>query len=77
MSIMMLVSTVGLRFYLGYLNKKKAENQYTEKSNEQRLKSIEELGDYHPGTLNYISGYFHHMLHKLTSCTITDFFYTL
>ncbi|KAF3057119.1 hypothetical protein GL218_06034 [Daldinia childiae] len=48
MAIMMLVSTVALRFYLAYLNKKKAENQYTEKSNELRLKSIEELGDYHP-----------------------------
>ncbi|KAI1475625.1 MFS general substrate transporter [Daldinia eschscholtzii] len=48
MSIMMLVSTIALRFYLAYLNKKKAANQYTEKANELRKKSMQELGDYHP-----------------------------
>ncbi|KAI1091576.1 putative pantothenate transporter [Rostrohypoxylon terebratum] len=48
MSILMLLSSIGLRFYLGYLNKKKRANQFTEEAALLREKSIEELGDHHP-----------------------------
>ncbi|KAI1464243.1 MFS general substrate transporter [Daldinia caldariorum] len=48
MTIMMLVCTIALRFYLGYLNKKKVADQYTEAANELRKKSMQEIGDRHP-----------------------------
>lgn len=48
MSILMLLSAIGLRFYLSYLNKKKRANQFTEEAALLREKSIEELGDHHP-----------------------------
>ncbi|KAI2469786.1 putative pantothenate transporter [Annulohypoxylon bovei var. microspora] len=48
MSILMLVSSIVLRWYLGYLNKKKAENQFSEQAAVMREKSIEEVGDHHP-----------------------------
>ncbi|OTA98910.1 hypothetical protein M426DRAFT_98002 [Hypoxylon sp. CI-4A] len=48
MSVMMLVASSVLRWYLGYLNNKKRANQFTDESNALREKSIEELGDHHP-----------------------------
>lgn len=49
MSIMMFVASIALRWYLGFLNNKKKREQFSERSAELRLKSIEELGDHHPG----------------------------
>ncbi|KAI1375289.1 putative pantothenate transporter [Hypoxylon crocopeplum] len=48
MSIMMLVSSVILRWYLGYLNDKKKANQFSQHAAEMREKSIEDIGDHHP-----------------------------
>ncbi|KAI1383860.1 putative pantothenate transporter [Hypoxylon trugodes] len=48
MSIMMFLSSLGLRWYLGFLNNKKRANQFSDEANELRKKSIEELGDHHP-----------------------------
>ncbi|KAI0837111.1 putative pantothenate transporter [Hypoxylon sp. FL0890] len=48
MSVLMLLSSIGLRFYLGYLNKKKRANQFSEHAAFMRGKSIEEIGDHHP-----------------------------
>ncbi|KAI1136002.1 putative pantothenate transporter [Hypoxylon sp. FL0543] len=48
MSVLMLLSSIGLRFYLGYLNKKKRANQFSEHAAYMRGKSIEEIGDHHP-----------------------------
>ncbi|KAL7620497.1 hypothetical protein AAE478_009492 [Parahypoxylon ruwenzoriense] len=48
MSIVMLLSSIGLRWYLGYLNKKKKANQMSQQAADMREKSIEEIGDHHP-----------------------------
>ncbi|KAH9995003.1 putative pantothenate transporter [Xylariaceae sp. FL0662B] len=48
MTIMMLVISLFLRWYLGFLNNKKRENQFSECAVEKRGKSLEEIGDHHP-----------------------------
>ncbi|KAI1101042.1 putative pantothenate transporter [Jackrogersella minutella] len=48
MSIMMFLSSILLRWYLGFLNNKKKANQFTEHAAVMREKSIEEIGDHHP-----------------------------
>ncbi|KAI1455775.1 putative pantothenate transporter [Annulohypoxylon moriforme] len=48
MSILMLLSSIGLRWYLGFMNNKKKANQFSEQAAAMREKSIEEVGDHHP-----------------------------
>ncbi|KAI0882301.1 putative pantothenate transporter [Annulohypoxylon maeteangense] len=48
MSILMLLSSIGLRWYLGFMNNKKKANQFSEEAAIMREKSIEEVGDHHP-----------------------------
>ncbi|KAH8879326.1 MFS general substrate transporter [Thozetella sp. PMI_491] len=49
MSAVILATSLVLHWYLGYLNKKKTEEQFSEKATQQRLQSLEDLGDKHPG----------------------------
>lgn len=49
MSAALLVVSLVLWWYLGYLNKKKHEVQFSEHIAELREKSLEDLGEYHPG----------------------------
>lgn len=49
MSILVFVSSIALKMYMVYMNKKKRENQFSQQATEQREKSIEEIGDHHPG----------------------------
>ena len=72
LSIVIFVSSLILRWYLGYLNAKKKEIQYSEQATLERLKSIEELGDLHPGTSrrDVIEGLVNLLIWTL------DFFYT-
>lgn len=44
-----LVLSFVLRWYLGVLNGRKEKSQYTDEAYHQRQKSLEELGDNHPG----------------------------
>ncbi|KAI1405414.1 putative pantothenate transporter [Hypoxylon fuscum] len=48
MSILVFVSSIALKMYMVYMNKKKRENQFSQQATEQREKSIEEIGDHHP-----------------------------
>lgn len=50
MSIAVVVISLILRWYLGYLNDKKKRVQYLEESSASRQQSLEEIGDTHPGT---------------------------
>ena len=49
MSVIIVVAALVLRWYLGFLNTKKKEMQSSLEAAEQRQKSMEELGDKHPG----------------------------
>lgn len=51
MTIMMFVCSLILRWYLGFLNAKKKANQFSPQAAEMREKSLEEIGDHHPGML--------------------------
>lgn len=54
MSILMFVCSIVLRWYLGYLNSKKKANQFSPQAAEMREKSLEEIGDHHPG-MSYVN----------------------
>lgn len=47
-----LVLSFALRWYLGVLNGRKEKSQCTDEANCQRQKSLEELGEYHPGNVD-------------------------
>lgn len=49
LSVVILVTSLVLRWYFGYLNAKKAAAQFSEQASQDRLKTMEELGDKHPG----------------------------
>ncbi len=55
MSAALLVVSLVLWWYLGHLNKKKHEVQFSEQVAELRDKSLEELGEYHPGMFHPVS----------------------
>ncbi|KAL7916673.1 hypothetical protein GGI35DRAFT_433791 [Trichoderma velutinum] len=48
MSVAVVVISLILRWYLGYLNDKKKRVQYLEESSASRQQSMEEVGDAHP-----------------------------
>lgn len=52
MSAALLVVSLVLRWYMGYLNKKKHEVQFSDQMIELREKSLEDLGEYHPGMVH-------------------------
>ena len=52
MSAALLVVSLVLWWYMGYLNKKKHEVQFSEQMIELREKSLEDLGEYHPGMVH-------------------------
>ncbi|CAM1506002.1 Fc.00g116390.m01.CDS01 [Cosmosporella sp. VM-42] len=49
MAAVVIVVSLILRWYLGHLNEKKKQTQFSPQASEQRQKSVEELGDRHPG----------------------------
>lgn len=73
MSIAVVVISLILRWYLGYLNDKKKRVQFLEESSASRQQSLEEIGDTHPGTIPVYTARFDFVI--LLTMTI-DFFYT-
>lgn len=49
MSVVIVITSLVLRSYLIKLNKTKHELQFSEQASEDRLRSIDDVGDKHPG----------------------------
>jgi hypothetical protein len=69
MSVAVVIISLILRWYLGYLNSKKKEAQASAESSDSRQQSLEEVGDLHPGT-HHMPFTYHSANHEI------DFFYT-